>query len=127
MSMTATEELRRLLDERGVYYVPSSWASENETYWRNTSHKPVIAVELGDGRFRLDYECYLTAEEVIEATLGRTCHVKAEHRIGDSFGFLLSCGHSMVNPFDDHPDYCPWCGARILVPSSNLLGHEEWR
>lgn len=49
------------------------------------------------------------------ATLGAgTCHVKAAKKIGDLFGFSLSCGHSMVSPFNDHPDYCPWCGRKVV-------------
>jgi hypothetical protein len=44
----------------------------------------------------------------------KTCHVKATEKMGDSFSFSLSCGHSMVSPFNDHPDYCPWYGRKVV-------------
>ena len=43
-----------------------------------------------------------------------TCHVTKVAKLNDNYGFKLSCGHSMVNPFDDHPNYCPWCGAEVV-------------
>ena len=32
--MTATDELRRMLDERGVEWCPSAWDRSTETYWK---------------------------------------------------------------------------------------------
>lgn len=55
-----------------------------------------------------------TPDELTKLLAQRTCHVKAVKKLGDSYGFKLSCGHSMVNPFNDRPDFCPWCGRRVV-------------
>ena len=106
--MSATDELRRLLDERGA-----EWAEYGDGYTllrhggREYTVQPNVCNRL--------IVTNLTPEQAIAATLGQgTCHVKAAKKIGDSFGFSLSCGHSMVNPFNDHPDYCPWCGRKVV-------------
>lgn len=115
--MSETDELRRMLDERGVQY---------ETYIEPLTgfeHVKWNFNEHGSADFNLEFgEPWLTMygtisgpEQAIDATLGRgTCHVKAAKKMGDSFGFSLSCGHSMVNPFNDRPDYCPWCGRKVV-------------
>ena len=111
--MSATERVRTLLDERGVEYDTDDEDGCEFTEW--------VANGLeweADSRGELVYltpAMLITPEQAIAATLGRgTCHVKAAKKIGDSFGFSLSCGHSMVNPFNDHPDYCPWCGRKVV-------------
>lgn len=115
---SATDELRAELTRRGVKWaVPDeSWNQESITYWKVGSIK-WVAFESENGTLWLNCNSVtdLTPEQAIAATLGRgECHVKAAKKIGDSFGFSLSCGHSMVNPFNDHPDYCPWCGAKVV-------------
>lgn len=55
-----------------------------------------------------------TPDELTKLLEQRTCHVKAVKKLGDSYGFILSCGHSMVSPFNDYPHYCPWCGAKVV-------------
>lgn len=55
-----------------------------------------------------------------EATLGRgTCRVEsvARNEYGHApqmsdYTFELSCGHSVT--WDEQPDYCPWCGRRVI-------------
>lgn len=49
----------------------------------------------------------------------RTCKVEATflNEYGyapqlDDFTFELSCGHSVT--WDERPDYCPWCGAKVV-------------
>jgi hypothetical protein len=119
--MTATEELRRLLDERGVEWGNiRNDGSESDylTEWEfDGIQSYAVATEwsVGGGLSVEIHQHHLTPEQAIAATLGAgTCHVKAAKKIGDLFGFSLSCGHSMVNPFNDRPDYCPWCGKRIV-------------
>ena len=106
---SSTEVLRELLDELGVEYE----GGERSLRWRDRNGVMMQAFPLADGELGMDvWSC--TPEQAIAATLGRgTCHVIATKKLGDSFGYWLSCGHSMVNPFDDHPDYCPWCGAKV--------------
>ena len=114
--MTATERVRELLDDRGVHW----WADEDErkTLWEsNDLTWEYFNDENGDAWLGFLGACEqdVTPEQAVAATLGQgTCHVKAAKKIGDSFGFSLSCGHSMVNPFNDHPDYCPWCGRKVV-------------
>lgn len=108
--MTATEELRAMLDELGVEWEGSS----RSIRWRDRSGVMMQAFPLANGELGMEvWSC--TPAQAIAATLGAgTCHVKAAKKVGDSFGFSLSCGHSMVNPFNDRPDYCPWCGAKVV-------------
>lgn len=106
--MTAIDELCRLLDERGEPYIRHG---DDMVTWRYYTD-PHSAIETLDGTLQVTG---LTPAQAIAATLGAgTCHVKAAEKIGDLFGFSLSCGHSMVNPFNDHPDYCPWCGRKVV-------------
>lgn len=105
--MTATERLRELLDERGESYVENDFGITWSYY-----SDPHTATESIDGTLQVTG---LTPEQAVAATLGTgTCHVITTKKLGDLFGYRLSCGHSMVNPFDDHPDYCPWCGAKVV-------------
>ena len=74
--MTATDELRRLLDERGVEWRDDSsiygtrrtvWTADGVTY---------VAAEVSG---RLKVSGYLTTAQAVEATLGRgTCHDTGE-------------------------------------------------
>ena len=59
--MTATEELRKLLDERGVEYMGRG---PNLTYWSNWS----VVAQLDGERLWLSH--YATPEQAIAATLG---------------------------------------------------------
>ena len=65
--MTSTDELRRLLDERGVEWVPYSAFS---TLYTTPDGKPVRADgDFMEGRVEL-YVRNLTPEQAVEATLG---------------------------------------------------------
>ena len=117
---SATDELRRLLDERGVEY---ETGLPTETIVR----EPVDAlyVERPDGRMHVYLRSYLTPEQAIDATLGRgTCHDD-----GDPSDFCCSeCGVRMFTNTSDtytmiasdertiimHPNYCPNCGRAVV-------------
>ena len=124
--MTATEKLRRLLDERGVEW----WQSANTlgcvfTRW----HSPlfgdeVVAMENGkEGLVLFDH--FMTPAQAIDATLGRgTCRDLAEtpdYRYKTQFE-CSECGYeySSVGGFGcdygDEPDfrYCPNCGKAVV-------------
>lgn len=106
--MNATEELRRMLDERGIEWHEVGGV----TFFGTSGYDTCYSASEPECGIALDP---LTPEQAIAATVGgETCHVKAVKKMGDLFGFSLSCGHSMVNPFNDHPDYCPWCGRRVV-------------
>lgn len=111
--MTATDELRRLLDERGVE-------------WEDFDGEPTWAD--GDGRMyyaRQEFTFagltdevtvyHLTPEQAVEATLWRgTCHITDN----GPWGYPYVCGECGAS-FD--PDvnggdfnYCPNCGRAVV-------------
>ena len=119
--MTATDELRSLLDERGVEW----WQSANTlgcvfTRW----HSPlfgdeVCAMENGEEGLVL-FDHFVTPEQAIDATLGRgTCHavfevdaMSEDERIGE---YVCSeCGETFGDVRDQQPNYCPNCGRRVV-------------
>lgn len=137
--MTATEVLRRLLDERDEYYKTSG----NKTWWgrpidRQTG-KPINvfhyqAQPMGEDRLFVELQL-ATPEQAIAATLGATDAkpTQAEssgtcHDVGDPSDFCCSeCGVRMFTDTSDtytmiasdghtiikHPNYCPNCGRRV--------------
>lgn len=126
--MTATNELRALLDERGVEWRQSTntigcvW-----TYWESTLlGGEVCAMDNGDGTLVMFDEYCLTPEQAIEATLGRgECHdlaVTPDYRDKTEFKCSI-CGYeySAVGGFGcdqgDEPDFCfcPNCGRRVVA------------
>lgn len=120
--VTATEVLRRLLDERGVEWEGETdedgwaftrWHGFDDTGWRAASDELCGMLDL-QGRF------LFTPTQAIEATLGRgECHVlsTACNDYGHApqmsdYTFELSCGHSVT--WDEQPDYCPHCGRKVV-------------
>lgn len=115
--MTATDELRRLLDERGVEWrrTPhySSESQDNETVFEGNGIEWYANDHL-NGRLGLRAVRYeVTPEQAIDATLGRgTC------RIGRGISGLMhvttghcsECGAEVVKP----ARYCPNCGRRCV-------------
>ena len=128
--MTATDELRKLLDERGVKHedkhtelVPgiSDWDS---TWWRGIAGLEFHAV--GDETFGREgcvyiNGTYLTPEQAIAATLGRR-----ECKLRDCEGsfsavnrpvWLCDCGAFMTQYTDattyHKPRFCPNCGRKV--------------
>ena len=109
---SATEELRRMLDKRGVEW----WQSANTlgcifTRW----HSPlfgdeVCAMENGkEGLVLFDH--YLTPEQAIAATLGAgTCKLTLYEDTGITV--CSECG--AVQPDDWTVYYCWSCGRRIV-------------
>ena len=108
--MTATEELRRMLDERGVEW---ERGLPTETIVR----EPIDAlyVERPDGRMHVYFRSYLTPEQAIAATLGRgTCHITDNGPWG--YPYVCSeCGASFDADVNNGEfNYCPNCGARCV-------------
>ena len=115
--MTATDELRRMLDERGVGY---------ETYIEpqtDFEHVKWNFNEHGSADFNLEFgEPWLTMygaisdpEQAIDATLGRgTCR----RVLYKPTGVLVcsECGAGMPRQLDKYCylHYCPNCGARVV-------------
>ena len=64
--------------------------------------------------------CNLIAD-FIEPEPERTCHMVQTIGYDYQFGYAgteyvteLSCGHKYVDSYGDEPNYCPWCGARVV-------------
>lgn len=115
--MTATEELRAMLDELGV-----EWRESANTLgcvftrW----HSPlfgdeVCAMENGEEGLVL-FDHFMTPQQAIEATLGRgECNIEyAGLSDDDQWSYDLSCGHSVTLMGRDNPRFCPHCGAKVV-------------
>jgi len=137
--MSATEELRRMLDERGV-----EWESGLPTETIVREPNDALYVERPDGRMHVYFRSYLTPEQAIAATLGPcndscnctnsertdldaatlgrgTCHIEEHH--GD--WYCTGCGE-MVGTCDTASElcidgnaielwsYCPNCGRKVV-------------
>lgn len=103
---SATDELRHLLDERGVEHYDGTectlWDYEQTS--ESTGCYRCSADEIRDGFVNV-WMHHLTPEQAVEATLGRgTCHVAA-------FGFCSECGARMDGIYQH---YCPNCGRRCV-------------
>lgn len=122
--MSATDELRRLLDERGVEW----WQSANTlgcvfTRW----HSPlfgdeVCAMENGEEGLVL-FDHFVTPEQAIDATLGPgTCHFE---QIPEALYDDIECSECGVALWGfqmdiagegcpTRPRYCPNCGRAVV-------------
>ena len=123
--MTATDELRRLLDERGVEWeacrVPTLRSELAATFWYDRDGNPRSAVEgaddVPDGM--LSVQANLTPEQAIEATLGRgTCHSDNNPPLlyDDPFRVFRcsECHHKVDLRRNPKPNYCPNCGRKVV-------------
>ena len=107
--MTATDELCRMLDERGVEWRERVWGGKHSvvTFWRARG----VRWHYRENRFgglRLHADG-LAPEQAIEATLGRgTCYDVALE--GEWFECsACGCVRRLL-----HPHYCPSCGAEVV-------------
>ena len=122
--MTATDELRRMLDERGVEW----WQSVNMlgcvfTRWYSPLFSDeVVAMENGDGELEL-FSRLMTPGQAIEATLGRgTCRNISPKLGNDEF----TCDECLARVYGSggrwfdanweyHKfNYCPNCGRKVV-------------
>lgn len=118
--MTATEELRAMLDERGVEWSKPSMDSERWTHWHGCDGTLFVASE--DARGCVWIGGSITPAQAVEATLGRgECRVEYTHRYdydggygGTEYEHGLTCGHRVTWGSDDAPDFCPHCGAKVV-------------
>ena len=104
--MTATDELRRLLDERGVEYLDSE--DDTTIYYANSGYRYTYNVNPESGWAQL-FGYHLTPEQVITATLGtpeRTCEYCKDGKFDGQVVMISNHGWQRIN-------YCPNCGARV--------------
>jgi len=108
----ATDELRRLLDERGVEHYDGT----ESTLWLKDEHGyRASADEVSNGIMQLHVWC-LTPAQAIDATLGRgTCR---ETIIDHYWRGCGSCGYIWEFMYGigkcERPRYCPNCGRRVV-------------
>lgn len=112
--MSATDKLRRLLDERGVEYeTDDAQVSDTEWYYvtklRDGYHDRWIYEEPPDCDLLVSYQYDLGAEDAIDATLGRgTCERKWRK---DGYAFCSECGYNITGPW---AHWCPNCGRKVV-------------
>ena len=66
---SATDELRRLLDERGVKWFPIAWNPKRETFYHAANGVGFCADEYTDG-VKIYTDATITPEQAVEATMG---------------------------------------------------------
>jgi hypothetical protein len=118
--MTATEELRRLLDVRGVEWwsmhdAETGYRADQDTEFAAHGCKHV-AHEWGN-RLQVDM---LTPEQAIAATLGAgECTLESAHGYCDPYvrtAYVVELSCHTLDAWDDPvpPSYCPYCGKRVV-------------
>lgn len=122
--MTATEELRRMLDERGVEH----YDGVECTYWGDTvlarrdGSCPIYrfsATEVADGVSV--HLLRVSPEQAIEATLGRgECRISVQDNLAETEGMgdvWLECDachwQMPLEPSAPRFSYCPNCGRKV--------------
>ena len=109
--MTASDELRRLLDERGVEHYDGT----ETTLWgyeptgESTGAYRFAADEMSGGRMQVRM-FNITPEQAIKATLGPvTCHDAAGRQM--AFFSCSACGATINGK---HPRFCFGCGREVV-------------
>ena len=128
--MSATDELRRLLDERGWEYTTDDGKYLKETCWAYMGEFMAAFVEFDNGetRFELGHWCF-TPEQAIAATLGNgecTPHGEWESisQTQEVRHVFCDCGYELGMderdswPFKSTrlfaiPNFCQECGRKI--------------
>jgi len=122
--MTATDELRAMLDERGVPYVSAfTTGGYQHTSWRDGDYREVSAVDFGEGK--LMFHGNVTPAQAIAATLGADEYA-IEHNVDGSYE-CPKCGcvvdydvrgdDERIITMDDYVipfNFCPKCGAEVV-------------
>lgn len=115
--MTAMDELRKMLDERGVKWeARTSPRGRIWTYWDAFNGHRVYAMDNENGTVEIFGEWDVTPEQAVEATLGRgTCK---EVKIDRYFRGCSECGyiweHMYAVGWQVGPKFCPNCGAKVV-------------
>ena len=119
--MTATEELRRMLDERGVEYDTRDGKAIKNTYWNDvekrrwgyTSDESGVIKERQ--LFLVCGRMDLTPAQAITATLGAgTCHITDNGTW--SYPYVCSACGASFDPDVNNGEFnhCPNCGRKVV-------------
>lgn len=133
--MSATDELRRMLDERGIEceqsYIEGIAEYAHVTKWKTQAGNRCTFYEIEDGYTPYFTRMFIetpTAAQAIAATVGReTCHDVGDERIFhcSECGFGLSDVYLSDEDYlwDDDgkriepwPPFCPNCGRKVVQP-----------
>ena len=121
--MSATEELRRLLDERGIEhddeFIKSALSycdGYEATYWNGDSFGYVEPIGAPPGTIGSYPDLTInncTPEQAIAATLGRgECEMEY---VSDFMSWhCKACDMMDMAPHNPKPRYCKWCGAKVV-------------
>ena len=123
--MSVTDELRRMLDERGVKWDElQSYEGGKMTRWRDSMGRYVTAYDEGMVTFFDDFYWQPTPQQAVDATLGRgTCkpvvsdNLTESEGMGDAWADCSECGHLLfvlTDPNSQPPNYCPNCGRKVM-------------
>ena len=123
---SATDGLRRMLDERGVEHFDATectlWGYEQTS--DSTGCYRCAADEVGEGFMTLRMH-HITPEQAVAATLGPgTCHddgdpsdfccsecgVRMFTNTSDTYTMIAADEHTIIK----HPSYCPNCGRKVV-------------
>ena len=116
--MSATDELRRMLDERGVEWIGTDFTEPTPGHATNTSldseHHDAVFVEYVDGTALRLFD--LTPAQAIEAIFGRgRCTMEfiwADEIDGECYECTKCNGVNFTH--SGKPFYCCNCGAKVV-------------
>jgi len=113
--MTATDELRRLLDERGAEHFDGCestlWGYEQTS--KSTGAYRYSADEISGGFVNV-WLYRLTPAQAVEAALGRgTCHDTWD--VEQTGRLRFQCSECGAMSLEITPRYCPNCGAKVVT------------
>lgn len=118
---SATEELRRLLEEQGVEYTFD--IGYREFFWEAGESGTVRASAIGTKGLVQMIVTGISPEQAVEATLGRgECHIRTHDNLAETGGdgdVWLECDacHWQMD-YADAPsmplNFCPNCGRRVV-------------
>lgn len=112
--MSAIDELRKLLDERGVKWDGKTY--KEATFW-NDDINMAVASEGIDGKLWVSQN--LTPAQAVEATLGRgECH-NVGYYLDQTRFYCSACDYNgwvkhAADGVDRIPAYCPNCGRKVV-------------
>ena len=130
--MTATEQLRKLLDERGIGWYSRTrelqqWNQEQidfHTAWSVNGARFEAEEDATEKKLHVRSYAYLLPEQAIAATLGRrTCEYAIKDNMNETEGMgdvWIECSacHCAFDYYADewlmNMHYCPNCGAKVV-------------
>ena len=120
--MSATEALRRMLDERGVEWAnPNSCLRDEKTNWvANGFDYEALEDPYGTLILSAMHQDSLTPEQAVAATVRRgTCHATSNPPVPKHWTGCSNCGSVWdffynICGYMGPPNFCPKCGAKVV-------------